>query len=136
MAHKLNWEPLPERAFGIDIERAREIVHDEQRRSAHECASGRGALQLPTGETHAARADDRVEPVAEAANVSIEDGGSKWAWRRWTGGWDAQPGQYSLCCRATDAEGRVQPLEATWNTGGYANNAVHRVAVTVGTLPE
>ena len=27
--------------------------------------------------------------------------------------------------------GNRQPLEARWNVGGYANNAVHRVSVTV-----
>jgi Mo-co oxidoreductase dimerisation domain len=36
-----------------------------------------------------------------------------------------------ICCRATDAHGHVQPLEATWNAGGYENNAVQRVLVTV-----
>ena len=35
--------------------------------------------------------------------------------------------------RATDAAGESQPLESGWNAGGYANNAVQRVAVTVGT---
>jgi DMSO/TMAO reductase YedYZ molybdopterin-dependent catalytic subunit len=69
-------------------------------------------------------------------DAELEDGGSKWAWRRWTANWNAEPGQYVVCCRATDAAGHVQPLEPVWNVGGYANNAVHRVAVTVGTLPE
>jgi hypothetical protein len=27
--------------------------------------------------------------------------------------------------------GNVQPLEPVWNVGGYANNAVQRVPVTV-----
>jgi hypothetical protein len=34
-------------------------------------------------------------------------------------------------CRATDTAGNVQPLEPPWNVGGYANNAVQRVPVTV-----
>ena len=54
----------------------------------------------------------------------------RWAWQRWTFAWDATPGTYALACRARDAE-RQQPLEPGWNLGGYANNAVQRVPVTV-----
>jgi hypothetical protein len=54
-----------------------------------------------------------------------------WAWRSWRFWWDAQPGEYELCCRARDAAGNEQPLEPPWNLGGYVNNAVQRVAVTV-----
>jgi DMSO/TMAO reductase YedYZ molybdopterin-dependent catalytic subunit len=53
------------------------------------------------------------------------------AWRRWTFEWDATPGDHELSCRASDASGRTQPLKGTWNVGGYANNSVHRVGVTV-----
>jgi DMSO/TMAO reductase YedYZ molybdopterin-dependent catalytic subunit len=60
-----------------------------------------------------------------------EDSLGQWAWRRWRFVWDATPGEYELCCRARDAAGNVQPLEPPWNLGGYANNAVQRVAVTV-----
>jgi DMSO/TMAO reductase YedYZ molybdopterin-dependent catalytic subunit len=55
----------------------------------------------------------------------------RWAWQRWTYGWEADPGAHVLACRARDAAGNVQPLEATWNVGGYANNAVQRVRVLV-----
>jgi len=55
----------------------------------------------------------------------------QWAWRRWRFVWDAKPGEFELCCRARDAAGNSQPLEPQWNLGGYANNAVQRVAVTV-----
>jgi hypothetical protein len=55
----------------------------------------------------------------------------RWAWRAWRYSWRAAPGEYELCCRARDAAGGVQPLERSWNLGGYANNAVQRVAVTV-----
>jgi DMSO/TMAO reductase YedYZ molybdopterin-dependent catalytic subunit len=56
---------------------------------------------------------------------------SPWAWCRWTYQWDAMAGEHELRCRARDAAGNVQPDEATWNRGGYANNAVQRVPVTV-----
>ena len=82
---------------------------------------------------------------AEVVGVDVSaDGGStwaeaeldpttlgRWAWRSWTFEWDAPPGEHELCCRARDAAGNEQPLEPEWNLGGYANNAVQRVAVTV-----
>jgi DMSO/TMAO reductase YedYZ molybdopterin-dependent catalytic subunit len=65
-----------------------------------------------------------------ATNLEGADLGP-WAWRRWTADWDATPGRHVLCCRARDESGREQPLEATWNLGGYANNEVQRVVVEV-----
>jgi DMSO/TMAO reductase YedYZ molybdopterin-dependent catalytic subunit len=55
----------------------------------------------------------------------------RWAWRSWRFSWDAEPGEHELCCRARDVAGNEQPLEPPWNVGGYVNNAVQRVAVTV-----
>jgi len=60
-----------------------------------------------------------------------EDELGRWAWRRWSCVWDATPGDHVLACRARDAAGNEQPLEPAWNVGGYANNAVQRVPVTV-----
>jgi DMSO/TMAO reductase YedYZ molybdopterin-dependent catalytic subunit len=82
---------------------------------------------------------------AEVAAVDVSaDGGTtwapaelgpselgRWAWRSWRFDWDARPGEHELCCRVRDAAGGEQPLSAPWNVGGYANNAVQRVAVTV-----
>ena len=34
-------------------------------------------------------------------------------------------------CRATDGNGKTQPLAQRWDTGGFGNNAVQRVEVTV-----
>jgi DMSO/TMAO reductase YedYZ molybdopterin-dependent catalytic subunit len=81
-------------------------------------------------------------PVA-AVEVST-DGGRTWreaqlerdleygyAWFAWRYAWDAKAGEHELLCRARDEAGNVQPLQPEWNLGGYANNAVQRVAVTV-----
>jgi DMSO/TMAO reductase YedYZ molybdopterin-dependent catalytic subunit len=66
------------------------------------------------------------------SEAAIEhDVDSQWAWSRWTFDWDATPGEHELRCRARDAAGNVQPDEAIWNRGGYANNAVQRVPITV-----
>ncbi|MDQ1065490.1 sulfite oxidase [Streptomyces canus] len=57
------------------------------------------------------------------------DAGHRWAWHRWRFNWRAEPGEYVLSARATDAEGHTQPLEQPWNRGGFANNLVQRVEV-------
>jgi sulfane dehydrogenase subunit SoxC len=53
------------------------------------------------------------------------------AWAPWWLDWEATEGEHELRVRATDATGRSQPDAPPWNVGGYANNAVQRVAVTV-----
>ncbi len=83
---------------------------------------------------------------APISNVEVStDGGTTWqpasleptelgayAWRGWHFAWDAsEPGLHVLCCRARDESGREQPGAASWNLGGYANNEVQRVTVTV-----
>jgi hypothetical protein len=66
------------------------------------------------------------------ADAELEPQASRWAWRGWRYEWNADvPGEYVLCCRATDEAGHVQPDEPTWNVGGYSNNALQRVPVTV-----
>jgi DMSO/TMAO reductase YedYZ molybdopterin-dependent catalytic subunit len=88
------------------------------------------------------RAWSGAAPIV-AVDVSV-DGGTTWspaalddepatagAWIGWRYQWQATPGEHELCCRATDDTGATQPLRATWNLGGYTNNAVHRVSVHV-----
>jgi DMSO/TMAO reductase YedYZ molybdopterin-dependent catalytic subunit len=88
------------------------------------------------------RAWSGLGPIVRVA-VSA-DGGATWAeaeleaergpyaWRGWSYRWEPPgPGTYELCCRATDATGATQPATAPWNLGGYANNEVQRVPVTV-----
>jgi DMSO/TMAO reductase YedYZ molybdopterin-dependent catalytic subunit len=56
---------------------------------------------------------------------------SPWAWCAWAYEWQASPGRHELCFRARDEAGNEQPLDGEWNVGGYGNNAVHRLVVTV-----
>jgi DMSO/TMAO reductase YedYZ molybdopterin-dependent catalytic subunit len=65
------------------------------------------------------------------SDTQLEAPVDRYAWRGWHADWDATPGTYELCARATDAGGNTQPLAGTWNHGGYCNNAVQRVPVTV-----
>lgn len=53
------------------------------------------------------------------------------AWRSWSAEWLAEPGDYTLSCRATDADGNAQPLDQPWNWQGMGNNLVQQVPVTV-----
>jgi sulfane dehydrogenase subunit SoxC len=53
------------------------------------------------------------------------------AWQSWQVEWKAKTGEHELACRATDAAGRVQPLQPVWDLSGFGNNAVQRIFVTV-----
>ena len=81
---------------------------------------------------------------ADVSRVEVStDGGSTWveaelgdmlsahAWRSWSFRWDASPGRYVLCVRATDSQGNVQPVEQPWNYQGMGNNMAQRVDVIV-----
>jgi sulfane dehydrogenase subunit SoxC len=56
---------------------------------------------------------------------------SPYAWRGWSWTWEATMGDHELWCRATATTGASQPIEAVWNLGGFANNAIQRIPVTV-----
>jgi DMSO/TMAO reductase YedYZ molybdopterin-dependent catalytic subunit len=116
------------------------------------------SLMVPPGIPEFATRERRLEPgpttvhgrawsglgTIERVEVSVDGGQSwsdarlgaqpsRWSWVGWEWDWDAsEPGEYELCCRATDSEGNRQPLDAPWNLGGYANNEVQRVSAMVG----
>ena len=55
------------------------------------------------------------------------------AWQNWRASIEFPgPGYYGIWARATDSEGVGQPHAIAWNPKGYLNNALHRVAVTIG----
>jgi hypothetical protein len=85
--------------------------------------SGLGAVE---------RVEVSTDGGASWTDAELEDDlGSRWAWRRWALRWTATQGAHVLCSRAHDEAGNVQPLDPPWNVGGYSNNAVQRVPVTV-----
>jgi DMSO/TMAO reductase YedYZ molybdopterin-dependent catalytic subunit len=63
--------------------------------------------------------------------AELEPQEERWAWRGWRFRWHAEPGDYVLCSRARDEDGKEQPVDPPWNLGGYSNNAVQLVRVTV-----
>lgn len=64
-------------------------------------------------------------------DAELAPGPGPYAWAKWWFVWDAQPGEHRLRCRATDANGAVQPLEGPWDMAGFANNAAQVVDVLV-----
>ncbi|HEX6759867.1 MAG TPA: sulfite oxidase [Propionibacteriaceae bacterium] len=64
-------------------------------------------------------------------SADLEPAASSHGWARWTWTWQSELGSYVLSCRATDASGRTQPLGQRWSRGGFANNTIQRVPVTV-----
>jgi len=75
------------------------------------------------------RVEFGVDGTWQDAQLGPEQG--EFAWRGWSCTWNAEPGEHTLSCRATDANGETQPLEQRWDVGGFGNNAVQRVPVTV-----
>lgn len=75
----------------------------------------------------------RVEVAADGGwfDATLDEPVGDFAWRGWSATWTAQPGDHVLQCRATDANGVTQPLDQPWNYGGFANNLVHTLRVTV-----
>ena len=78
----------------------------------------------------------RVEVSTDAgatwrlASLSRQD--FQFSWRIWSMEWKpAKPGYHTLCCRASDSSGRVQPIEAQWNPSGYLWNSIDRIGVMV-----
>jgi sulfane dehydrogenase subunit SoxC len=65
-------------------------------------------------------------------HATITAPSGRWSWASWSYRWQPQaPGTYELLCRARDVAGNEQPVEPLWNAGGYANNAVQRITVSV-----
>jgi DMSO/TMAO reductase YedYZ molybdopterin-dependent catalytic subunit len=79
----------------------------------------------------------RVEVAVDGAwsEATLEPPLGDWAWRAWSFDWQATPGEHALACRATDADGETQPMDAPWNYQGMGNNSIQTVAVTVRSDP-
>jgi len=76
----------------------------------------------------------RVEVCVDGkwGDAHLESSAGPWAWRGWSYEWEALPGEHTLACRATDANGEAQPEEPVPDATGFGNNAIHEVRVTVG----
>jgi DMSO/TMAO reductase YedYZ molybdopterin-dependent catalytic subunit len=81
------------------------------------------------GSAPVAKVEVGVDDTWHAAELGPVIG--PFAWRAWSWTWQARPGGYLVSCRATDADGNMQPLEPFWNLQGMGNNYVQTVPVTV-----
>ena len=77
------------------------------------------------------RVEVSMDGGATWVDAALDDPTGEFAWSAWRFDWEAQPGEYELSCRATDAAGNSQPLAAEWNYDGVCNNGVQRVRVVV-----
>ncbi len=68
----------------------------------------------------------------ESAELDLHQSDGHTCWCGWAYRWREPPdGQHVLMSRAHDAAGNTQPSQADWNLGGYVNNSVQHVPVTV-----
>ena len=81
------------------------------------------------GNTPIARVEFGVDGVWQDAECAPHV--SAHAWCGWRCTWQAEPGWHTLQCRATDADGNVQPIDAPWDHSGFGNNAAHTVEIYV-----
>ncbi len=58
-------------------------------------------------------------------DATLSGPNEKWGWALFEFQWTATPGDHAIMTRATDIDGRTQPMSIPFNTGGYLYNAVH-----------
>lgn len=84
------------------------------------------------GEAEVSRVDVSTDRGATWQPAKLGADRERYAWRAfeylWTPG---GPGHYSILARATDTDGRVQPIVPSWNPSGYLWNVIERVSVNV-----
>ena len=89
---------------------------------------------------HAWAGDRKVDAVrlsidfgATWIETRLDDPVNDHAWQNWhTTIAFPRTGYYEIWARAIDSRGVGQPHAVSWNSKGYLNNSMHRVAVTVG----
>jgi DMSO/TMAO reductase YedYZ molybdopterin-dependent catalytic subunit len=84
------------------------------------------------GESEIARVDVSVDGGRSWRGATLDPDRAKYAWRLWRYEWNPnRPGPHTLVSRATDNQGRTQPMEPRWNPGGYLWNGVDRIHVRI-----
>ena len=71
-------------------------------------------------------------PQVQPGLKQRSDSAFRYSWARFGFAWEAQPGEYSIMTRATDAAGNTQPDEIPFNEKGYLFNqpVPHPIRVT------
>ena len=84
------------------------------------------------GETDIARVDISTDHGASWQQARLVGEQAKYSWRRFEYTFEAsRPESYLILSRATDSQGRAQPMSPPWNPSGYLWNAPDSVRVEV-----
>ncbi|MSO70544.1 MAG: molybdopterin containing oxidoreductase [Alphaproteobacteria bacterium] len=87
------------------------------------------------GDLTVRQVDVSVDYGATWTKADLQPVRNRYDWHRWTAKLRTPlDGYYEIWSRATDSNGTMQPhVAANWNPQGYGGNALHRVAVLIGT---
>ena len=85
------------------------------------------------GDLSVQNVDVSIDFGATWQSADVKNPINRLAWQRWQAALKfPQPGYYEVWVKATDSEGKSQPMVVpNWNPKGYLNNACHRIAVQV-----
>jgi DMSO/TMAO reductase YedYZ molybdopterin-dependent catalytic subunit len=84
------------------------------------------------GEADITRVDVSTDFGRTWTAASLGSDMARYAWRRFRRVWTpARRGSYVVMSRATDSQGRTQPVVASWNPAGYIYNVIDRVRIHV-----
>ena len=84
------------------------------------------------GETDIARVDISTDHGATWQPARLAGEQARYSWRRFEFGFEAsRPESYLILSRATDSQGRTQPIAPPWNPSGYLWNAPDSVRIEV-----
>jgi len=84
------------------------------------------------GEAEIARVEISIDGGATWNPATLSHEQSRYAWRLWSYDWkNVRSGDHTIMSRATDTQGRTQPLTPVWNPSGYLYNAVDQVNIHV-----
>jgi sulfite oxidase len=85
------------------------------------------------GEAAIRRVDVSTDFGRSWTAASLDPDKARYAWRRFRYVWTPNKrGSFVVMSRATDSQGRTQPLVPTWNPAGYLYNVVDKVRIDVG----
>jgi len=85
------------------------------------------------GELAVAKMEYSIDFGVTWTECNLEEAANRLAWQHFSAEVRfPQPGYYEIWARATDSNGRAQPMVLPgWNPKGYLNNACHRIALKV-----
>lgn len=85
------------------------------------------------GDLSVSRVEVSIDFGSSWQAATVKNPTNRLAWQPWEASVRfPQQGYYEVWARATDSEGRMQPMTLPgWNPRGYLNNACHRIAVKV-----